>query len=397
MRGGQPARLVNWRQSPAIDARNREGWIIESRPAMPSDSLPSQAEPAAPSSGFAPTRIGPRPFEPSERRAAPMFDVCHVGVVLRAVLGVHLVIALGVAFVAPGPLAWLTAFASACTASLPALLVGLIAACALRPRVATWAPPAQAVVAGLLGAASAVLGVTAPWLVGLDDGRGPPWVAAALAGAVIGVGLAYWLQLRSRALGPADADARLAQLQARIRPHFLFNTLNSAVALVRVDPGRAEGVLEDLSELFRAVLAADAQPGGAVTLDEEIALARRYLEIEQVRFGERLRVRWELDPLAGPARVPPLLLQPLVENAVRHGVEPSEQGGLVRVRTRARRGEAWISIASTLPPEGSRPGSGLALANVRERLRLMHDVAARFDAGPDGDVYRVQIVVPLKG
>jgi two-component system sensor histidine kinase AlgZ len=133
-----------------------------------------------------------------------------------------------------------------------------------------------------------------------------------------------------------------------------------------------------------------------VTLDQEVALARRYLEIEQVRFGDRLQLRWELDPAAGTARVPPLLLQPLVENAVRHGVEPSESGGMVRVRTRVRRGEVWISVANSVPHEASRPGSGLALANVRERLRLMHDVAARFEAGPDGDrVWRVQVVVPL--
>ncbi|MCU0773358.1 MAG: histidine kinase [Ideonella sp.] len=375
------------------DAGASIGWAPTT--AFGSDGASSVA-PDRTVSGFPPTQAGPRRFEPSRRPMPPVFDVCHAGVVLRAVAVVHAGLAIAVAFVATGPVAWLGSFAIACLASLPALLVGLIAACALKRVVAPWPAATQALGAAGLGAASGVAGVAVQQLAGLDAVLRAPWGPAALAGAGVGLGLAYWLQLRARALAPADADARLAQLQSRIRPHFLFNTLNSAVALVRVDPARAEGVLEDLAELFRAVLAADATPGAAVTLDEEVALARRYLEIEQVRFADRLRVRWELDPAAGAARVPLLLLQPLVENAVRHGVEPSEAGGTVRVRTRVRRGEVWLSIANSVPREASRPGTGLALANVRERLRLMHDVAARFDAGPDGeDVWRVQIVVPL--
>jgi two-component system sensor histidine kinase AlgZ len=191
---------------------------------------------------------------------------------------------------------------------------------------------------------------------------------------------------------PADTTARLAELQSRIRPHFLFNTLNTALSLVRLDPPRAEGVLEDLAELFRVAL---TDSGESVSLNEEVELAQRYLAIEQIRFGERLKVSWELDEAAGAARVPPLLLQPLVENAVRHGVEPAPEGGLIRVRTRVRMGRAVVSIANTVPAGPSRPGSGIALGNVRERLRLMHDVAAQFDTRLDKDLFRVQIVVPL--
>ncbi|HSN32238.1 MAG TPA: histidine kinase, partial [Ideonella sp.] len=183
------------------------------------------------------------------------------------------------------------------------------------------------------------------------------------------------------------------ELQSRIRPHFLFNTLNTAVTLVRVDPARAEAVLEDLAELFRVALSSDR--GEAVSLAEEVELARRYLDIEQVRFGMRLRIGWEVDPAGGAARVPPLLLQPLVENAVRHGIEPATGGGTIRVRVRVRGGQALIDIVNTLGEAPSSPGHGMALANVRERLRLMHDVAAHFDARRDGDVFRVRIVVPL--
>jgi two-component system sensor histidine kinase AlgZ len=133
----------------------------------------------------------------------------------------------------------------------------------------------------------------------------------------------------------------------------------------------------------------------SVSLEEEIDLARRYLAIEQIRFGNRLQVSWELDPAASVARVPPLLLQPLVENAVRHGVEPTTSGGQIRIRTRVKLGRALISIVNSLPNEPSQPGSGIALRNVRERLRLMHDVAAQFESRREAQVFRVQIVVPL--
>src|SRR6185436_18963421 len=139
-----------------------------------------------------------------------------------------------------------------------------------------------------------------------------PWVASAFAGALLAAALVAALVLRAKGRMPADTAARLSELQARIRPHFLFNTLNSAIALVREDPARAETILEDLSDLFRQALRDTGEP---VTLADEIELARRYLDIEQVRFGRRLRVEWAIDPEAGGARVPPLVLQPLVENA----------------------------------------------------------------------------------
>jgi two-component system sensor histidine kinase AlgZ len=218
------------------------------------------------------------------------------------------------------------------------------------------------------------------------------WLAPALAGAALAAVLFQWLQLRAKATLPAETKARLAELQSRIRPHFLFNTLNTALALVRLDPARAEGVLEDLAELFRVAI---SDSGDSVSLAEEVELARRYLAIEQIRFGERLQVTWDLDPGAAAARMPPLLLQPLVENAVRHGVEPALAGGSIRVRTRVKHGRAVVSIANTMPERPSLPGHGIALKNVRERLRLMHDVAAQFDARRGLDAFHVQIVLPL--
>ena len=200
------------------------------------------------------------------------------------------------------------------------------------------------------------------------------------------------LRWRARGRVPAATAARLAELQARIRPHFLFNTLNTAIALVREEPARAEAVLEDLSELFRQAL---AERGDSSTVGQEIELARRYLDIAQARFGERLRVEWSLDQRADAARLPSLILQPLVENAVRHGVEPSASGAELRVRTRRQGASVVIQISNTLPAGQGDPGHGIALANVRDRLRLLHDLQGDFRAGRAGDVYQARIEVPL--
>jgi two-component system sensor histidine kinase AlgZ len=277
--------------------------------------------------------------------------------------------------------------------ALPAVLLWLVVACLLKRNLARLAPAAQWVAAVGLGALSGGFGwgLQAAGGMGLLVG-GMPWVAPVLAGATLAAALFYWLTLRARARLPADTTARLAELQSRIRPHFLFNTLNTAITLARLDPARTEHLLEDLAELFRVAL---TESGESVSLADEVALAQRYLAIEQVRFGERLQVSWELDDDAGAARVPPLLLQPLVENAVRHGVEPAADGGVIRIRTRVKRAHAVVSIVNTLPKQPSRPGNGMALRNVRERLRLMHDVAAQFETRLERDVFRVQIVIPL--
>ncbi|MCE9661084.1 MAG: histidine kinase [Burkholderiales bacterium] len=332
------------------------------------------------------------------RRPGPdsAFDVCHVGVVLRALLFVHGVMAIGMVFGASSFAIWLGLTAAGSSVALPGVLIWLLVLCGLKRPLAAAPAPVQWIAAIGFGAISAWLSATlvAALLVdapsaglGALIGFGP-----ALAGAAIAATMFEWLRLRAKATVPAETTARLAELQSRIRPHFLFNTLNTALTLVRLDPAKAEGVLEDLAELFRVAIGDTAE---SVSLAEEVELAQRYLDIEQIRFGSRLHVSWELDPEAGSARVPPLLLQPLVENAVRHGVEPSAEGGVIRIRTKVKLGRAVLSIANSIPKEASRPGNGMALKNVRERLRLMHDVAAQFDTRQEADVFRVQIVVPI--
>jgi two-component system sensor histidine kinase AlgZ len=358
----------------------------------PATHAPLPKPPGEPrSTGFGTTMFDAlAPAEPAAAAAA--FDVCHVGVVLRTLLFVHAVLGIGALFGAASFAGWLALFATGSSVALPALLLWLLVACAAKRSFGALPLAGQWAVAIVLGAASGAAGATLAWIA-TGGALGPPgWLAPAFAGAGLAAAMFQWLHLRAQATVPADTTARLAELQSRIRPHFLFNTLNTALTLVRLDPARAEGVLEDLAELFRVAISDSAE---SVTLAEEVELAQRYLAIEQIRFGERLQVTWEIDPAAGRARVPPLLLQPLVENAVRHGVEPAAAGGVIRVRTRVKLGRALISIVNSVPATPSQPGSGMALRNVRERLRLMHDVAAQFETRREAEVYRVQIVVPL--
>ncbi|MDT7835777.1 sensor histidine kinase [Aquabacterium sp. OR-4] len=341
-------------------------------------------------SSFDPERDGAAPAP-----RGPAFALCQPATSLRVLLFVQGVVALASLPLATG---WrdalLRASGPACAALLASLL-WLAAVCRLQPRLMRLRAAVASAAVWLLGALAALAG----WALALALGVAEPgaWAATvtALAGAALAGVLWAWLRLRLALARPADARARLSELQSRIRPHFLFNALNTALALVQVDPARAEVVLEDLSALFRAAL---AETGTAVTLDDEIDLAQRYLAIEKLRFAERLDLRWDLDPDAAFARLPPLVLQPLVENAVRHGVEPAARGGKVLVRTRVHRGMAEVVVINTLPDEAEgtgEAGAGMALANVRERLHLMHDLAATLDTKIEDGRWHARIAVPL--
>lgn len=323
-----------------------------------------------------------------------IFDACHAGVVLRAVLGVHAALGVSAMFSTHSLLQWFTHLAWMTGATLPATLTWLVLACALKgwlQRLGSALQYAVGVVLGL-GAgllACALLVQVGGWAIGH-----PPWLASASAGALLAAVLVAGLILRARGQTPATTTARLAELQARIRPHFLFNTLNSAIALVRAEPAQAEALLEDLSDLFRHAL---MEQGQSVTLAEEIHLAQRYLAIELIRFGPRLRVQWVLDEAANHARLPPLLLQPLVENAVKHGIETSPNGGKVRIATQRCGQRVIIRITNTVttgPTARTHAGHGIALANVRARLALLHDVQAEFDSKIRNGLYQVRIALP---
>jgi two-component system sensor histidine kinase AlgZ len=186
----------------------------------------------------------------------------------------------------------------------------------------------------------------------------------------------FFVQYHWRRQIEAEAKARLQALQSRIRPHFLFNCMNTIASLTRIQPERAERAIEDLAELFRASLSDAAV---LPTLDDELRLSRQYLDIEALRLGDRLRVEWRIDDLPRDARLPALTLQPLLENAIYYGIEPLAAGGSIEVSGARQRRQ--LSITITNPLDARRPdraGSRIAQDNVRERLR------AHF--GPDGDL-----------
>lgn len=214
---------------------------------------------------------------------------------------------------------------------------------------------------------------------------------ALFTAAATGVLLGYF-NLRSRALSPAITEARLQALQARIRPHFLFNSINAALSLVRSEPRRAEAALEDMADLFRVLMADNRD---LAPLADEVQLCRQYLGLEQLRLGERLRLEWHVDKMPRDALVPPLVLQPLLENAVYHGIEPSSEPGVVSINIYAVRNEVHMVLRNPYRKEGSHhAGNKMALANIRERLHLHFDAEASLRTSVGDSHYEVHITLP---
>jgi two-component system sensor histidine kinase AlgZ len=212
---------------------------------------------------------------------------------------------------------------------------------------------------------------------------------AALSVAV----LLTWFDLATRARSPAVTEARLMALTARIRPHFLFNSLNAVLGVIRSDPRRAEAALEELADLFRALMQDNRE---LVPLSEEIALARQYLELERLRLGDRLQVRWEIESCPADALVPPLMLQPLIENAVYHGIEPLGGVGEIYIRLARKQDRVVVELTNPRGSNGHSGGNQMALANIRERLLLFFDLEATLDTQSAADHYVVRIELPYR-
>ena len=188
------------------------------------------------------------------------------------------------------------------------------------------------------------------------------------------------------------ATARVHALQARIRPHFLFNSMNTIASLTRSDAVLAEQAVQDLADLFRASLSDQHQ---TITLQEEVEVARTYQRIEELRLGPRLQVRWDVDRLPPDARVPGLLLQPLIENAIYHGVEPRPEGGTVSIVGELAGDLITIVVRNPVAArESEREGNRVALANTRERLALLYGELALVKAGRFDEEYIVTLRFP---
>jgi two-component system, LytTR family, sensor histidine kinase AlgZ len=320
-------------------------------------------------------------------------DLRNLGTVLRVLLAVNA----GAALIALARAPALPGFAAEWTAISgivePHLLLQLAILWALAPWLErlTFAAAATAIVAIGIVVAIAVEAFVSSFLP-----QGPGAYATHILFTLVASALLLgYFQLRAKALSPAISEARLQALQARIRPHFLFNSINGVMSLVRSDPRRAEEALHDMADLFRVLMRDNRE---LKPLGEEVELCRQYLDLEKLRLGERLQVDWNVKSMPADALVPPLLLQPLLENAVYHGIEPSSRPGVISINIFLSRAEVHAILRNPYDPAAKRHqrGNRMAIANIRERLALHFDAEARLESRMLADAYEVHIRLPYR-
>jgi len=286
-------------------------------------------------------------------------------------------------------------------------LICVVCLCQLRPRLQSMRPVVAILAAYSLMLLAVLLGSALVFALDHQFNLGltlPAQLQArflwrnALLAAIVGAALLryFYVLEQWRARVRAEAKARFEALQARIRPHFLFNSMNTIISLIRTRPAEAERAVEDLSDLFRAALGADSTPS---TLGAELDLVRHYLDIEQLRLGERLRAELDVDALPMHLQVPALLLQPLIENAIYHGIEQMPEGGTVSIRGTHADGMVCIDIHNPRPPPGARRGggSGVALANTRSRIEYHFERGGGLDTDAGADYFTCSVRLPCPG
>jgi two-component system, LytTR family, sensor histidine kinase AlgZ len=295
----------------------------------------------------------------------------------------------------------------ACTSML-LLWIGLTVAallCALRDRllrltVAGGSAAVLVIVTAVVAAVSVCATLLGRTHLAIDSGGAAlfPTDAGSFAVRNVWIGLVvtgltlryFYVAQQWRRSVELRATARVHALQARIRPHFLFNSMNTIAALTRSNPARAEGAVQDLADLFRATL---CDQRDTITLAEELEVAHTYQRMEQLRLGERLKVEWHTDALPAQALVPHLMIQPLLENAVYHGIEPRPEGGTITISGEVNGGQITVVVRNPMGPEAdAHDGNRLALANIRERLSLMYGERALMKSGR----YDAEFIVTLR-
>jgi two-component system sensor histidine kinase AlgZ len=288
--------------------------------------------------------------------------------------------------------------------------VGLTSAgilCALRNPLRQASTPTIALTAlGLLMANISIISVATVWL-GRVIGAGQLEIFPSEAGPFLArnliVGLIviapllryFFVSHQWRLHVEAEARSRIDALQARIHPHFLFNSMNTIASLTRSDPARAEEAVEDLADLFRATL---GDAGRLLSLKEELELTRIYQRIEELRLGDRLSVAWDVSDLPMRARLPGLTIQPLLENAIYHGIEPLDGGGTVQIGGRCANGMIEISVLNPVDPaagDDAHRGNRIAVANIRERLELAFNGRGSLEVARASDSYQVSMRFPV--
>ncbi len=222
----------------------------------------------------------------------------------------------------------------------------------------------------------------------------PETYRACLLTAIVTAIVLYYFYLQERAYSPAIAEARLQALQARIRPHFLFNSINAVLSLIRSQPKRAETALEDMADLFRVLMSENRE---LVPLAQEIGLCHQYLDLEKLRLEGRLKITWQINDMPSDAMIPPLILQPLLENAVYHGIEPMPEGGEIIVKIYTKLKELHIVISNPYASQNNHhTGNKMALKNIKERLKLHFDLESSLKTEAKNNRYEVHIRIPEK-
>jgi two-component system, LytTR family, sensor histidine kinase AlgZ len=318
-------------------------------------------------------------------------DFRNLGVILRILVIVTLMTSVAAALKAYTLRDWLDALTVMTVLVAPVTILSLLALGIAGPALRRLDARAAValVIAAELGICTLViqLAYRGPFDVA-PGGSARYWLFTTVATAFV---LAYF-NLRNRALSPAVTEARLQALQARIRPHFLFNSLNAVLSLMRAEPRRAETALEDLADLFRVLMADNRK---LIPLSRELEICRQYLALEELRLGPRLKTDWRIGPGVDDALVPPLFLQPLLENAVYHGIEPSAEPGVVTLEVELRNDKLVIVLRN--PYRGERrnqSGNRMALANIRERLLLHFDAEAELSTRGENGVFQATISLP---
>ncbi len=293
----------------------------------------------------------------------------------------------------PNPGLWATQWLEMMAVVEPHLIAELAILYAIGPWLAR-----QTYVTGalLVGALTIVIGIGVETLLARDLLQPPNALARHLVFALLVFGtLLGYFGLRAKALSPAITESRLQALQARIRPHFLFNSINAVLSLVRTDPKQAEMALLDMADLFRVLMRDNRE---LVPLADEIELCRQYLALEKLRLTDRLQVDWHLNSMPGDALVPPLLLQPLLENAVYHGIEPSSTPGVISINIFYRGGEVHAILRNPYQADGGghHAGNKMAIGNIRERLKLHFDAEGSLQSRVRDATYEVHIRMPYR-
>jgi len=227
------------------------------------------------------------------------------------------------------------------------------------------------------------------------DSAIPQLVVIGLLFYLLSVALHYALLAveASREAALQTRDAELRALKSQINPHFLFNCLNSISALTSTDPGRARDMCVLLSDFLRKTLGLGERE--SISWREELELARTYLEVEQVRFGARLQVEMQVDDACADCQVPPLLLQPLIENAIKHGIATMVEGGIVRLEGHVKGGNLAVRVENSFDPEAPSPRRhGLGLRNVRSRLQTRFGDAAHLHLAAEQNRFSAEMVLP---